>query len=106
MYEDKYHFITFTLFSDLLSCFGFEMIISEPDPIRILGLTFRSEPNSFVNDRIGLSGFRVPFTAPTAMDNYKRCRSKGLQLWVQTDQIHSRDGMIQEITQKRLLSAI
>ena len=31
MYNDKYHFITITLFSGLLSDFGFEIVIPEPD---------------------------------------------------------------------------
>ena len=57
MYDDKYHFITFTPFSGLLSGFGFEIVIPEPDPIRILGLVFRSEPDLLlVKDQIGLSG--------------------------------------------------
>jgi len=62
MYDDKYHFITFTLFSSLLSGFGFEIVIPEPDPIRISGLIFRSEPDLFVKDLIGFSNFRVLFT--------------------------------------------
>ena len=63
MYDDKYHFITFTIFSGLLSRFEFEMVIPEPEQIRISGLTFRSEPDSFVNDRLEPSDFRVPFTS-------------------------------------------
>ena len=62
MYDDKYHFTTFTLFSDLLSGFEFEMIIPQPDPIRISGLTFRSEVDQFV--KIGLSDFRSDFRLP------------------------------------------
>ena len=62
MYDDKYRFITFTLFSDLLSGFGFETVIPELDSIRISGLTFRSKPDLFVNDQIELSSFQVPFT--------------------------------------------
>jgi len=63
MYDDKYHFITFTLFSGLLSGFVFEMVIPEPDPIRISDLIFRSEPDPFVNDWIGFLSFRVQFTS-------------------------------------------
>ena len=62
MYDDKYQFITFTLFSGLLSGFGFEIVISKPDPISISGLVFRSKPDPLVKNRIGFSGFRVPFT--------------------------------------------
>ena len=62
MYDDKYHFITITLFSGLLSGFGFEIVISKPDPIRISVIVFRSKPDPFVKDRIGLSDFWVPFT--------------------------------------------
>ena len=31
MYDDKYHFITFTYFSGLLSGFRFIMVIPKPD---------------------------------------------------------------------------
>ena len=56
MYDNKYHFIIFTFFSGLLSGFGFEIVISDPDPIRILGLIFRFEPDPFVKDLIGFLG--------------------------------------------------
>ena len=62
MYDDKYHFITFTLFSGFLSGFRFETIIPKPDPIRISGLVFRSKPDPLVKDHIRFLGFRVPFT--------------------------------------------
>ena len=62
MYEDEYHFITFTLFLGLLSGFGFEIVIPEPDPTRISGLILRSKSEPFVKDQIGLSDFWVPFT--------------------------------------------
>ena len=55
MYDNKYHFITFTLFSGLLSGFSFEMVIPGPHTIRISGLTFRSDSDLFVNDQIGFS---------------------------------------------------
>jgi len=35
MYDGEFHFITFILFSGLLSGFGFESVMPEPDPIRI-----------------------------------------------------------------------
>jgi len=56
MYDDKYHFITFTLFAGLLSGFGIEIVIPEPDPLRISDLFFRSKPDPFVKDRIGFLG--------------------------------------------------
>jgi len=59
MYDNKYNFITFTLFLGLLLGFGFEIVLPEPDPIRILSLIFRSKPGPFVKNRIGLW---VPFT--------------------------------------------
>ena len=61
MYDDKRRCIIFTLFSGLLSGFGFEIVIPAPDPIKISGLIFRSEPDPFIKDRIGLLGFQVPF---------------------------------------------
>ena len=68
MYDDKYNFITFTLFTGLLAGFGFEIVIPEPDPIRILDLIFRFKPDPFIKDRIGLSDFQVPFTVLSSMD--------------------------------------
>ena len=56
MYDDKYYFITFTFFLSLLSGFGFEIIIFESDPIRILGLVFVFKSDPFVKNWIGFSG--------------------------------------------------
>ena len=36
--------------------FGFEIIIPDPDPIRISDLIFRTESDRFVKDRIGFLG--------------------------------------------------
>ena len=62
MYDDKYHFITFTHFLGVLSGLGFEIVTPEPDPIRIPGLVYSSEPDPLVKNQIGLSGYRVSFT--------------------------------------------
>ena len=62
MYDDKYHFKTFNLFSGLLSGFRLEIVIPKPNPIRISGLVFWSKLDSLVKDRIELLSFRVPFT--------------------------------------------
>ena len=66
MYDDKCHFITFTLFSGFVIEFQFEIVIPKPDLIIISGLTFRSEPNPFVNDRIRFSGFSGTIYSPTS----------------------------------------
>ena len=54
MYDNKYNFITFTLFSGFLSGFGFEIVIPDPDPIRISGLVLDPNPT-----RLQKIGFRV-----------------------------------------------
>jgi len=57
MYDVEFHFITFILFSGFLSDFGFEWVIPKPNSIRILGLTFRSEPINMLMVRSGYRGF-------------------------------------------------
>ena len=56
MYDGEFHFITFILFLGLLSGFGFESVMPEPDPIGIRVKLFRSKPVKFVNGWIGFSG--------------------------------------------------
>ena len=81
MYDDKYHFIIFTLFSGLLSGFGFEIVTPEPDPIRISGLVFRFQPDPFVKDWIGLSYFWVLFTVLIVYHLYSHSPLFYFRLW-------------------------
>ena len=74
MYDDKYHFITFTLFSGLLSGFGFEIVITEPDPIRILGLVFRSEPRSVSKRADRVIGFPSTIYSSNGVDLVQKLR--------------------------------